>query len=184
MQVSTTIRLASAWLCLAMAGCQRASTPPTKGPASASQPAITSTQPAGRPAKVRKPQRPKPSWGIFQEAFDEDADASMTCNWTGGKRLEVISNNVRRFTLDLTRLPPDAPQTGPWILQVDKQGIQITGLRGKVLDLVRSPNGVWSVDKDGPSKRESGLEKPASSSQDGSTAGAPTTARDESSREN
>ncbi|RIK67886.1 MAG: hypothetical protein DCC65_05290 [Planctomycetota bacterium] len=135
------------------ATCRREVTPmpaprdtPTSRPAD-SQPAATQPVVAEKP-KPAEPRRPAPTWGIFREAFEDEADADLTCRWTGEKRLEVISQNVRRFTLDLNKLPPDAPQTGPWILQIDKQGIYITGRRGKVIEMVRSPNGVWSVDTD------------------------------------
>lgn len=105
-------------------------------------------EPTPPPQPPRTPARPKDSWAIFRHAFDEGADADIACKWTGGRRLEVRTQNVSRLRLDLNKLPPDAPQQGPWILQIDGQGIDITGRRGKVLDLVRSPNGIWSVDKE------------------------------------
>ncbi len=101
---------------------------------------------ARRLAEAR-PKRPAPSWVIFREAFDDAKDAACTAEWTGGNRLEVHTENIRRITLDLHRLPGGAPQRGPWNLQLDGQGVQITGFRGKVLDLVRSKNGNWTVDR-------------------------------------
>jgi len=94
-----------------------------------------------------KPKRPTPSWVIFREAFDEAQDATCAADWTGGNRLEVHTDNIKRLTLDLHRLPSGAPQRGPWNLQLDGQGIQITGFHGKVLDLVRSKAGNWTVDR-------------------------------------
>jgi hypothetical protein len=94
----------------------------------------------------RMPKRPTPSWVIFRDAFEDDKDASCQAEWTGENRLEVHTENIQRLTLDLTRLPAGAPGRGPWNLQIDHQGIQITGLRGKVLDLIRSKNGNWTVD--------------------------------------
>lgn len=93
------------------------------------------------------PRRPTPSWVIFREAFEETEDATCEAEWTGGNRLEVHTENIKRLTLDLGRLPSGAPQRGPWNLQLDSQGIQITGFRGKVLDLVRSKAGNWTVDR-------------------------------------
>lgn len=94
----------------------------------------------------RAPKRPQESWVVFREAFDEVKDATCTAEWTGGNRLEVHTENIKRLTLYLTRLPAGAPQRGPWNLQIDHQGIQITGFRGKILDLVRSKSGNWTVD--------------------------------------
>ena len=100
------------------------------------------------PIHAPSPRRPAESWTVFRAAFDETADADLICRWTGGNRLEVTTENVRRVTVDLHKLPAGAPQLGPWNLQIDEQGIQITGFRGKVVDLKRSANGVWTVDKD------------------------------------
>ncbi len=108
------------------------------------------TPPAARvepPKPPAPPKRPKDSWVVFRTAFDDAADAAIEAKWTGANRIEVLTHNVSRVTLDLTKLPEGAPQKGPWNLQIDKQGIQITGARGKVLDLVRSKGGVWKVDK-------------------------------------
>ena len=101
----------------------------------------------------RRPARPEDSWAIFREAFDEQQDAACTANWTGGTRLEVTTHNVKRLTIDLTLLPEGAPQKGPWNLQIDGQGVELTGFNpkpgytGRIRDLVRSPNGVWTVDR-------------------------------------
>jgi hypothetical protein len=90
---------------------------------------------------------------IFREAFKPAEDAACRVAWTGGNRLEVHTENIQRFTIDLTRLPEGAPTKGPWNLQVDGQGIEMTGFRpkpgytGKIRDLVRSQNGNWTVDR-------------------------------------
>lgn len=112
--------------------------------------AVPQTPPAARvepPKPPAPPKRPKDSWVVFRTAFDDAADAAIESKWTGANRIEVLTHNVSRVTLDLTKLPEGAPQKGPWNLQIDEQGIQITGARGKVLDLVRSKGGVWTVDK-------------------------------------
>jgi hypothetical protein len=114
------------------------------------KPALTAEAPPSPPAAAKPPdapKRPAPSWAIFREAFDEQADAACDARWTGGRRLEVTTHNVRLLTIDISRLPPEAPEAGPWNLQIDRQGIQITGLRSgrKALDLVRSRNGDWTV---------------------------------------
>jgi hypothetical protein len=128
--------------------------PPVAQPAAAQPPvkAEKADEEARRLAEIarllaeRMPKRPTPSWVIFREAFEESEDATCRADWTGENRLEVHTENIQRLTLDLTRLPAGAPGRGPWNLQIDHQGIQITGLRGKVLDLVRSKNGNWTVD--------------------------------------
>ena len=129
------------------------SVPPVSQPAEAAQmpKAKQPDEEARRLAEIarllaeRMPKRPTPSWVIFREAFEEDKDAACEADWTGENRLEVHTQNIKRLTLDLTKLPAGAPRKGPWNLQLDHQGIQITGLRGKVLDLVRSKNGNWAV---------------------------------------
>ncbi len=105
-----------------------------------------------RPVR-RKPKRPVASWVIFREAFEPSDDAACTVAWTSGNRLEVHTENIQRLTIDLTRLPEGAPTKGPWNLQIDGQGIEMTGFRpkvgytGKIRDLVRSQNGNWTVDR-------------------------------------
>ena len=100
-----------------------------------------------------RPSRPNDSWIIFREAFDSKKDASCEMEWTGGNRLVVKTENIQRLTIDMTQLPSGAPRKGPWNLQIDGQGIEITGFSpkegytGKIRDLVRSKNGIWSVDK-------------------------------------
>ncbi len=107
-----------------------------------------------KPTPRKKPKRPIDSWIIFRTAADADADVICNYQWTGGKRLQVVTQNVTRLTLDLNRLPDGAPRRGPWNLQIDHQGIEITGVRGRVLDLIRSTNGIWSVDPDKPPRRD------------------------------
>lgn len=114
------------------------------GTAAPQSPPATRVEPPRPPAP---PKRPKDSWVVFRTAFDDAADAAIESKWTGANRIEVLTHNVSRVTLDLTKLPDGAPQKGPWNLQIDEQGIQITGARGKVLDLIRSKGGVWKVDK-------------------------------------
>jgi len=139
-----------------------ASPPPPPAPVS---PHSSVPQPEGDPAKTplvpqpevvqppRPPARPLDSWVIFRKAFDPQEDATCHLEWTGGNRLVVATENIQRLTLDLTQLPVGAPENGPWNLQIDGQGIEITGFTpkpghtGKIRDLVRTPNGVWSVDK-------------------------------------
>jgi len=95
------------------------------------------------PSKTRSPPVP---WVASHDPFDPSEEISLSGKWTGGRRLELHTDNVRRLTLDLYDLPVGAPTSGPWNLQIDRQGIEISGRRGKVIDLVRSTNGVWSVD--------------------------------------
>lgn len=104
-------------------------------------------------ARRHAPSRPDATWVIFREAFKPTGDARCDAQWTGDNRLAVTTDNIRRVTVDLNRLPTGAPQRGPWNLQIDGQGIEITGFRGKVLDLVRSGNGEWTVDRSKHRKR-------------------------------
>lgn len=127
----------------------------SEGPAAAPiSPSPATPQASKPPSPPRQPKRPVDSWIIFRSASDPNADALCNYQWTGGNRLEVVTDNVTRLTLDLTKLPPGAPRRGPWNLQIDQQGIQITGVRGKVLDLVRSPNGIWAVDREKTPRRK------------------------------
>ncbi len=119
-----------------------------KGPAERA----TATPPAQRVEK-RAPKRPADSWVIFREARAEAADAACDAQWLGGNRFRVKTQNMRRLTLDMTRLPEGAPAKGPWIVHIDGRGIELTGFRpkpgytGHKRDLVCSKNGVWTVDK-------------------------------------
>jgi len=147
----------------ALCGCKENSAPsvtqPAEGPgapATTDRPAdarepSTTTKTVLTPRKPtdtpEKPRRPVPSWAVFREPFDEKRDADCLARWTGDRRLEIQTENIRLLTLDLNKLPREAPRDGPWNLQIDSQGIYITGLRGdvRVLDLVRSQNGDWTV---------------------------------------
>lgn len=95
------------------------------------------------PNKTRQHSVP---WVASHDPFNPSEEISLTGKWTGNRRLEVHTDNVQRLTLNLHKLPAGAPRSGPWNLQIDRQGIEISGRRGKVIDLIRSPNGVWSVD--------------------------------------
>jgi len=109
--------------------------------------------PKTEPPKSSKPKRPVDSWVIFRAAFEPAEDAACSAKWTGGNRLEVHTENVKRITIDMRLLPEGAPTKGPWNLQIDGQGIEITGFKpkpgytGKIRDLVRSKNGNWTVDR-------------------------------------
>ena len=102
---------------------------------------------------LRPPGRPVDSWIIFRKAFHPKKDATCQMEWTGGNRLVVNTENIKRLTIDLTQLPAGAPAKGPWNLQIDGQGIEVTGFApkpgytGKIRDLVRSQNGIWTVDR-------------------------------------
>lgn len=132
-------------------GCQEkakvAETQPSKeieAPAPPATPRIEAPSPTSKEPPA-PPKRPKDTWMLFREALDEKTDTSISTEWTGGKRLEVKTKNVRKVVLDLTKLPDDAPKRGPWTLQIDEQGIEIFGRKGLVMDLLRSPNGDWSI---------------------------------------
>lgn len=102
----------------------------------------------------KRPEQSKDAWTLFREPVDPDEDASLTSRWTGGNHFEVRTGNVKRVTIDMTNLPAKAPSKGPWVLDIDGQGIEITGFTpkpgytGSKRDLVRSKNGVWSVDRE------------------------------------
>jgi hypothetical protein len=131
----------------AMGGCKDRARPAVTQPATAA---------ASRPSMEvdsGPPRRPSSDWAVFQEAYHEEQDAICLGRWTGGNRLEITTDNIRRLRLDLNRLPEGAPGRGPWNLQIDRQGIQITGARGKVIDLVRSQHGNWTVAQDAPGRR-------------------------------
>lgn len=99
------------------------------------------------------PKRPVDSWIIFREAFDAAQDATCETKWLGRNRFQIKTRNIQRMTVDLTELPRGAPETGPWVLLIDGQGVEITGFKpkkgytGLKRDLIRSPNGRWTVDR-------------------------------------
>jgi len=93
--------------------------------------------------RPKGPARPPLTWTKFVSPFDEKSDADIRSAWTGGPRLEVKTQNVRRMIIDLGDLPRGAPKKGPWNLQIDGQGIEVTGRRGRFLEMTRSDAGVW-----------------------------------------
>ena len=139
-------------LCVAVGslwGCKEQARPPLTQPAapeSSAPSAIAPAPPAAVPTKPPEPKRPPHPWVIVRDAEGESHDGDVKAEWTGGNRLEIRTENVRLLTLDLNKLPEDAPRKGPWTLQIDKQGIEIYGRPGmRVLDRARSRNGDWSV---------------------------------------
>jgi len=106
-----------------------------------------------RSVEKRAPRRPEDTWVIFREARDEAADATCDAQWLGGNRFRVKTQNIKRMTFDMTRLPEGAPAKGPWIIHVDGRSIELTGFKpkpgytGHKRDLVCSKNGVWTVDR-------------------------------------
>ncbi len=131
-------------------GSQKARPAPSQRP---DEPTTAAASVPGGAAPAHAPRRPAATWVIFREAFKPADDARCDARWTGDNRLAVTTDNIRRVTVDLNRLPTGAPRRGPWNLQIDGQGIEITGFRGKVLDLVRSGNGEWTVDRNRRRKR-------------------------------
>src|SRR6185295_7518829 len=120
-----------------------------------SAPVVVHTPPPKpAPPKPAEPKRPKIDWVVFRSAFNEKADAHADARWTGSDRFEIKTENINRLTVDLTKLPDGAPPKGPYNFQVDGQGIQLTGFRSKRIDLVRSKNGIWSVDKNTPAYKD------------------------------
>ncbi len=101
----------------------------------------------------RNVRRPVDGWVIFRESFKPKEDAACDANWTGRNHFEIKTENVQRMTIDMMQLPEGAPKKGPWVFQIDGQGVELTGFRpaegytGLKRDLVRSQNGKWSVDR-------------------------------------
>ena len=100
------------------------------------------------PVRPKVPVRPEPTWTVFRQAFDDKADAICESRFSGGNRLDVRTENISHLTLDLGKLPATAPKKGPWNLQIDGQGIEVSGSRGRYLHLVRGKAGAWDVDRD------------------------------------
>lgn len=125
---------------------------PTSAPTTA--PVVVAPQPKPNPPKPAEPKRPKIDWLVFRSAFNEKGDAHADARWTGGDRFQIKTENINRMTVDLTKLPEGAPPKGPYNFQVDGQGIQLTGFRSKRIDLVRSQNGIWTVDKNTPAYKD------------------------------
>ncbi len=103
--------------------------------------------------KKLTPHRPESTWVIFREAVVDQDDVSYDAEWRGGNHFDIRTQNIRRMTIDMSHLPPKAPTKGPWVLNIDGQGVELTGFTpkpgytGHKRDLVRSKNGVWEVDK-------------------------------------
>lgn len=131
-------------------GCPRESAPqaPTTLPSSKpalTQPAIVKPVEPVKPAQPKPPARPKPGWTVFDAAFEVDRDATIDAKMTNARRMLVKTDNIRRLRIDLNNLPGGSDARGPWNLQIDGQGIELTGRRGRVLTLERSEGGRWDV---------------------------------------
>jgi len=128
----------------------RETTKPAEQPATqtdtapATQPPAA-TQAATRPVEPRRPLRVSLEWARLADVFETRDDAIVSGRWTGGNRIEIDTKNVRRMILDLTELPPGAPRRPPWNLQIDGQGIELTGRRGLRVEFTRGDTGAWNV---------------------------------------
>ena len=132
---------------------------PATRPTATSVPAVSpssgtgdATPPPAKPVvkddpKPAVPKRPEPGWTVFRAAFDDKADATCEARFTGGNRLDVDTQNISHLTIDLGKLPEGAPKSGPWNLQIDGQGIEVSGSRGRYLHLIRGKAGAWDVDR-------------------------------------
>ena len=125
-------------------------------PATTTQPAETqpaATQPASTydpkppyPVKlyVRTPDEKQPGWLKIIELANPDALATATGTFPEQNRFYVETNNVRQIRIHISHLPL-APRKRT-ILQIDKQGIEITRKKHrKFVILERRPTGEWVV---------------------------------------
>jgi hypothetical protein len=148
-------------LMLSSLACQQPQSSPVSqtAPDKPVSPASLSPKPAADKPLPVAPNAPKkvaaepafptlPEWLIIREIPKPLSKVICKARWTGGNRIEINTDNVHRLTLDLTKLPPGAEMQGPWNLQIDHQGIAITGRRGLIIELIQSRNGDWSVDFD------------------------------------
>lgn len=124
-----------------------ATTRPTPAPTTTSAPdAPAVVRPAEKPPeKPRTPKRPTGTWATLVDVFNEDADAELSARTLSPRRLEVRTNNIRLLQVDLSKLPAGAATSPPWNVQIDGQPFELSGRRGKRLQFVRSPAGVWEV---------------------------------------
>lgn len=123
----------------------RAALPPASSNVAATAPA-TQAEAATKPVEPRKPQRVDLKWARFADAFEKESDAIITGEWTGGNRVELKTQNVRRMVIDFRELPGEGKRKGPpWNLQLDGYAIEITGRRGPKIELTHKENGGWDV---------------------------------------
>ncbi len=151
------IQRAAAWLAIAqlawpIVGCKEQSRPAVTQPAGpeTSPPPVMRPPPEAASTPPPKPSKPvTPEWALIRQAQTANAPTRVAAEWTGGRRLEIKTENVSLLTLDLNKLPEGAPTRGPWTLHIDGQGIEIYGRAGgrswRVMDLARSRNGNWEV---------------------------------------
>ena|SRR5207302_6218309 len=129
-------------------------TQPAEPEPASSEPATQPEEPATKPAEPKKPQRISLKWATFADAFDKDADAVISGDWTGGDRVELKTRNVRRMVVDFRELPGEGKRRGPpWNVQIDGYALEITGRRGPRIELTHRENGGWDVTGPPPRKR-------------------------------
>lgn len=127
--------------------------PPEPAPAEPAPPPVE-PEPARRElgpleAYDRLPRRaedPRVRWLRIEQRINSDLPAEAHGIITSVARppkLDVNTSNASRLVLDLDRLPEGVRPS--LSLQLDQQGIQITGAAGPQVELVRDSAGLWSV---------------------------------------
>lgn len=150
----------------ALAGCRQQEQPPphaAQPPLPATQPSATreapSTQPTSRPQTqpATQPSPPPRSFRVTSlgvkadqplsilDKTDIQQPARILASLESDHRLVIETTNVGFLRLDMLKLPRE--QTGRLILQIDGQGLEITGRAAKIVYLQRNSVGNWTFTK-------------------------------------
>ena len=131
-------------LAVALSGCREP--PATKPDPGASAPTATTSAPVGEAEPdrivVRIPGARQQGWLAIDAPADPEKEAFAEARLVSPNRLVVRTRNVERLRLELGQLKGRSP--GRLILHIDDQGIEITGVRGMSISLIRSKTGAWN----------------------------------------
>ncbi|UCD29566.1 MAG: hypothetical protein JSV03_03545 [Planctomycetota bacterium] len=125
-----------------------AATKPTATKPAATQPASTYDSKPPYPVKlhVRSPDDKQPGWLKIVELADPDTPATADGTFPEQNRFYVDTQNVKQIRIHVSHLPLATRKR--IILQIDKQGIEITRKKNrKFVILERRPTGEWVVVK-------------------------------------
>jgi len=92
---------------------------------------------------VRDPAEPQRGWLVIEEIAKPGGPASAIGTIAGPRKLVVATKNVKALRIELPKA--GMPSDRRVVLQIDSQGIEITGRRGPIARFQRSKQGAWSA---------------------------------------
>lgn len=101
---------------------------------------------------ITDPNDPQTGWLRIETIEKSGEPASATGTVVKPRKLIITTKNVGRIRIDLPKA--GMPSNKRVLLQIDDQGIEITGRRGPIGYFERSKNGAWSAAATLPAKKK------------------------------